>query len=171
MKQADGGPNQGFPTYAKTLQEEEGRIMRLIHQQLPQCQAGVRVQPDHIRLLRQNRLLNPEPYAFESGFAVKWLIEQQIKGDPELNFDPAKGEVKAPWLSWGPYLWTKGDTSRTDGFYFVESDFRAEDGTHPSRTGQEKVRAGCSWTSSRTIPPRAAGSRLAEIVECVARGQ
>ncbi len=39
--------------------------------------------------------LNPEPYAYESAFSVKWLIEQQIDGDKSLNFDPARGEVKA----------------------------------------------------------------------------
>jgi hypothetical protein len=32
--------------------------------------------------------LSPEPTAFETGFAVKWLIQAQIEGDPELNYDP-----------------------------------------------------------------------------------
>ena len=27
--------------------------------------------------------------AFETGFAVKWLVEAQINGDMALNFDPA----------------------------------------------------------------------------------
>jgi hypothetical protein len=62
--------------------------------------------------------LNPEPYAYESGFSVKWLIEQQLKGEPALNYDPAKGEVKVPWLSWGPYLWARGTDKRSDGFSY-----------------------------------------------------
>ncbi len=74
----------------------------------------------------------------ESGFAVKWLIEDQLKGDPALNYDPAKGPVKAPWLSWGPYLWANGTTKRTGGLFYEESDF-ASDGTHPSPKGQRKV--------------------------------
>src|SRR5207237_1804365 len=82
--------------------------------------------------------LNPEPYAYESAFSVKWLIEQQIKGDPSLNFDAKKGAVKAPWLSWGPYLWANGSTKRSDGFSYDESDFAA-DGTHLSASGIEKV--------------------------------
>jgi hypothetical protein len=45
---------------------------------------------------------NPEPYAFESGFAVKWAIEDQLNGNPALNFDPAQGPVLAPWIAWGP---------------------------------------------------------------------
>jgi len=79
--------------------------------------------------------LNPEPYAYETGFAVKWLIEKQISGAAELNYDPAKGAVVAPWLSWGPYLWTDGLRGRSDGLLSVcptdlESDF-----THPSALG------------------------------------
>ncbi len=136
MKQADAGPNQGFPNYAKTLQEDEGRILQLIRKRFPNVKLAYLSSRTSAFFAKIG--LNPEPYAFESGFSVKWLIEQQIKGDPELNFDPAKGEVKAPWLSWGPYLWTKGDSKRADGFYYVESDFGA-DGTHPSKTGQEKV--------------------------------
>ncbi len=40
--------------------------------------------------------LNPEPFAYESGFAVKWLIADQISGKPDLNYNPAKGFVRAP---------------------------------------------------------------------------
>src|SRR5436190_2540097 len=31
--------------------------------------------------------LNPEPYAYESGFVVRWLIQSQMKGDQTLNDD------------------------------------------------------------------------------------
>src|SRR5205823_5438823 len=78
-----------------------------------------------------------EPYAFESGFSVKWLVEEQLKGDAALNFDPKKGEVKAPWLSWGPYLWANG-VKTADNLPYEEADF-ANDGTHPSAAGQKKV--------------------------------
>jgi hypothetical protein len=44
---------------------------------------------------------NKEPWSYETGFAVKWLTEEQINGAAELNCDPGKGAVKAPWLSWG----------------------------------------------------------------------
>ncbi|MBX6313478.1 MAG: hypothetical protein IRY99_11265, partial [Isosphaeraceae bacterium] len=83
--------------------------------------------------------LNPEPYAYQSGFAVKWLIEKQIEGAPELNYDPERGPVKAPWLSWGPYLWADGVKPRADGLSYIRSDF-AGDGTHPAPNGaREKV--------------------------------
>jgi hypothetical protein len=84
--------------------------------------------------------LNPEPYAYENAFAVRWLIQLQIKGDPRLNFDPAKGEVKAPVLLWGPYLWADGVNPRkTDGLTNVVGDYSPNDGTHPTESGQEKV--------------------------------
>ncbi len=56
---------------------------------------------------------NPEPFAFESGFAVQWTIADQINGTGNLNFDPAKGPVVAPYLSWGPYLWPAISTSNS----------------------------------------------------------
>jgi hypothetical protein len=83
--------------------------------------------------------LNPEPYAFESGLSVKWLIEDQIKGEPSLNYDSAKGSVKAAWLSWGPYLWASGSTPRKDGFAYEVKDFSPGDGTHLSDSGVDKV--------------------------------
>jgi hypothetical protein len=70
---------------------------------------------------------------------VKWLIEQQIKDDPNLNHDASKGPVKAPWLSWGPYLWANGTTPRSDGFRFALDDFRENDRMHESPKGQLKI--------------------------------
>ncbi len=78
--------------------------------------------------------LNPEPIAFETGFAFKWMIQDQINGLASLNFDPAKGAVAAPYLSWGPYLWADGTVPRSDGFTWLCSDLEA-DYTHPSTNG------------------------------------
>ena len=84
--------------------------------------------------------LNPEPFAYESGFSVRWLIERQLRAEPALNADPALGPVKAPVLLWGPYLWADGLVARRDGLSWRCEDFAA-DGTHPSASGQEKVAA------------------------------
>jgi hypothetical protein len=137
IKQADAFPNQGFPKYAKTLQEELANIVRILPKRFPNIRLAYLSSRTYggFATIR----LNPEPYAYESGFSVKWLIEQQIKGDASLNYDPKKGAVKAPWLSWGPYLWANGTTKRSsDGFSYQASDF-GNDGTHQSPAGQKKV--------------------------------
>jgi hypothetical protein len=136
IKEADARPNEGFPDYAKTLQAELKKIVQLLPKRFPNCKmvylssrtyGGYASTP-----------LNPDPYAYESGFSVKWLIEEQLKGDPALNYDPRQGQVRAPWLSWGPYLWANGTTKSADGYWYDEKDF-ASDGTHLSNAGVEKV--------------------------------
>jgi hypothetical protein len=83
--------------------------------------------------------LNPEPYAYESAFVVRWLIQAQIKGGVALNFDQKRGDVKSPILLWGPYFWGDGVTPRkSDGLVWNRDDL-AQDGTHPSQSGREKV--------------------------------
>jgi len=81
--------------------------------------------------------INPEPYAYESAYVVRWLIQDQIKGAPELSW--AADKAKAPLLLWGPYLWADGVTPRAgDQLVWKREDLR-EDGTHPSQSGREKV--------------------------------
>jgi hypothetical protein len=77
---------------------------------------------------------NPEPYAYEVGFAVKGAIQDQINGNTNLNDNPTLGVVKAPWMSWGPYYWSNGMLGRKDGLIWDCADFSG-DGTHPSSTG------------------------------------
>lgn len=84
-------------------------------------------------------VLNPEPYAYEGAFAVRRLIQDQAYGNLELNYDPKTGDVKAPLLLWGPYLWADGVKPRkSDGLVWTRADF-ADDGTHPSQSGRQKV--------------------------------
>jgi hypothetical protein len=72
--------------------------------------------------------LNPEPYAYESAFAVRWLIQDQMKSD-----------ARSPILLWGPYLWADGTTPRkSDGLVWKREDV-ANDGVHPTMAGREKV--------------------------------
>ena len=85
------------------------------------------------------RLVNPEPFAYETAFSVRWLIQEQIKGDANLNHDQKKGKVVAPLLLWGPYLWADGVTPRKgDGLVWERKDF-TNDGVHPTLKGREKV--------------------------------
>jgi hypothetical protein len=79
-----------------------------------------------------------EPLSYEQGFAVKWLIEAQMLGEPLLNHDPLLGPVEAPVVVWGPYLWAFGDMPRLDGFSTPRPYF-GPDGVHASRLGEERI--------------------------------
>jgi hypothetical protein len=136
IKQADAGPDEGFPGYARKLQKELRKIVQLLPKRFPNVKLVYLSSRTYGGYARTR--LNPEPYAFESGFAVKWLIQEQLDGDKVLNFDPARGEVKAPWLSWGPYLWANGTAKSAEGFISEEGDFGG-DGTHHSEAGVRKM--------------------------------
>jgi hypothetical protein len=136
LKEAIAGPSGEFPKHPLELQEQLAQDVRVARARFPNLKiaylssriyAGYAVTP-----------LNPEPFAYESGFAVKWLIERQIEGASDLSYDPARGPVKAPWLAWGPYLWADGTRPRSDGLTYASTDL-GPDGTHPSPNGQKKV--------------------------------
>lgn len=125
LKEAIAGERSSFPVDAKRLQEALRAIVQILGQQFP-----------NLRIVYlSNRTyggyattrLNPEPVAYESSFAVKWVIEDRINGT-----------LRGPWLAWGPYLWTDATKGRLDGFIWECQDVRA-DGTHPSPSGVQKV--------------------------------
>lgn len=139
--QALANPQQygAFPEHAQVLAECIGVMVREAKRRYPNLQlvflssrtyAGYAV-----------RELNPEPYAYESAFAVRQLILEQINGNPRYNCDPEQGPVVAPVLVWGPYLWADGVVPRrSDGLVWERADFTAPpDGTHPSSLGTAKV--------------------------------
>jgi len=125
-----------FPDKALELQADLEAIVQNLKTHYPNIK--IAYLSSRTRSYTYFRGLSPEPLAYETGFAVKWLIEKQINGDPALNFDPEKGEVKAPYLSWGPYLWIDGTNPRQDGRIWVAEDMTS-DCTHPSDTGKTKV--------------------------------
>ena len=132
LKEAIANPTGGFPASTDTLGYELSRIARIIHDKFPNVRLTYLT--SRIYAGYATTTLNPEPYAYESGFAVKGLIEKQIAGAESLNFDPTRGAVTSPWLSWGPYLWADGLNPRSDGLTWPCSDFQS-DGTHPNAMG------------------------------------
>lgn len=135
LTQTQGGD---FPAKAQALQADLVKVVQNLKQYLPNLQ--IAYLSSRTRSYTYWRGLSPEPVAYETGFAVKWLIEAQIEGDPELTFDPAQGDVRAPLLSWGPYLWIDGQNPRADGYTWLAEDM-IRDCTHPSRSGNHKVAA------------------------------
>ncbi|MEW5983003.1 MAG: hypothetical protein AB1806_11630 [Acidobacteriota bacterium] len=135
VKLANSNPRGDFRREAELMRDQIGGVLRQLRVRFP-----------HLRLAYLSSrtyggyattTLNPEPYAYESGFAVKWVIEQQLAGAGGLGLDE-NGAGDVPWLSWGPYLWADGLTPRSDGLIWTCADF-ADDGTHPSASGRRKV--------------------------------
>lgn len=137
----------------------------LLVQQLGNIARAMKVRYPHLRLVFfSSRIyggfatttLNPEPYAYESGFAVKWVIEAQISQmqNNGVVVDARAGDLNfntvAPWLAWGSYLWADGTRPRSDGLIWIPADFEG-DGTHPAESGESKVGA-MLFDSFRTSP-------------------
>ena len=137
VKQAIAGPRAGFPAGADRLREHLAEIVRLAKARYPNLRLAFLSSRIYAGYARSR--LNPEPYAYESAFAVRELIQKQLGSDPSLNADAARGAVRAPLLLWGPYLWADGATPRkSDGLFYAPEDL-GPDGTHPSPSGREKV--------------------------------
>jgi Putative Ig domain/Bacterial Ig-like domain (group 1) len=140
MEDTDGIATGTFPTDIAELQTEYETMMQTMHTLFPNLKMvyfSPRVYGGYSNGVGTPD--NPEPYAYEVGFAMKWAIQDQINGAADLNYNPALGAVVAPWMSWGPYYWSNGMLGRKDGLEWDCADFSA-DGTHPSSTyGQLKV--------------------------------
>jgi lysophospholipase L1-like esterase len=139
IKQAMMGPAKlgELPKHADVLKADIEQILILARQHYPNVKLAYL--SSRIYAGYATTQLNPEPYAYESAFAVRWTIEDQMKAVSPINADPAGGEVKSPVVLWGPYLWADGIKGRkADGLVWKREDF-GNDGTHPSDSGRKKV--------------------------------
>ena len=140
IEDTDGIATGTFPTDINALQSQYETMMQTMLTLFPNLKMvyfGTRVYGGYSNGVGKPD--NPEPYAFEVGFAVKWAIQDQLNGNANLNYNPALGPVVAPWMSWGTYYWSNGMLGRNDGLVWDCEDF-SSDGTHPSSTyGQLKV--------------------------------
>ena len=137
IKQAEIRPQGALQEHAGKLRDDLITILNLLKERYP----NLRVAYLSSRIYGGYAAtpLNPEPYAYEGAFAMRWVIQEQIGKNPKLNCDPRFGDVKAPLVLWGPYLWADGTTPRkSDGLVWERKDLGG-DGTHPSDTGRQKV--------------------------------
>jgi hypothetical protein len=132
LKQATIGETAEFPQDAQKLQGYLRDIVLIIENRFPNIQAiyfSSRIYGGYAGIDSSS----PEPWAYQSAFAVKWLIRAQMTGS-----DPALAYQNSPWLAWGPYMWADGLAPRSDGFVWKCDDF-GDDGLHPSTAGEIKV--------------------------------
>lgn len=141
VKQANAGPTVGLPdpnADAFTLLRRLGNVVRAAKVRYPNLK---QVYLDSRIWSCREGGLNGEPFAYEGGYAVKWLVEAQINQLATGEIDPDAGDLSldvAPWLAWGAYLWADGANERSDGLTWSPADL-ATDCTHPSDSGEEKV--------------------------------
>jgi hypothetical protein len=145
VKVANANPQVSLPAEASDallLETQMGHIVRALKVRYPnlrQVFLSSRIYAGYA-----TTTLNPEPYAYESAFAVKWLVESQVRQMAGGLFavDSRAGNLHydspAPWIAWGPYLWADGLHPRSDGLIWEPADL-ASDGTHPSASGEYKV--------------------------------
>ena len=132
---AGASPAEGLPE-ARVLHDDLGSIVRILRDSFPNlrlCYLSDRAFGGYA----SER--SAEPRVYETGFAVKWLIEDQIAGSPELNWDPALGPARAPLLLWGPYLWARGEEPNALGAHWLLEDYEQGSVAHPSAAGEQKV--------------------------------
>jgi hypothetical protein len=133
VKLADSNPTAAFPAHARTLKDEIVTVLRMLKQRYPNF--AMAYLSSRIYAGYATSTLNPEPFAYESGFAVRWVIEDQLNG-----LLPYSGPTAdSPWVAWGPYLWADGTTPNSTGLSWSCGDLQTSDGTHPSTSGRQKV--------------------------------
>lgn len=131
VKLANKGPRGTLQEHGRKLETDTLAVLQNARAHFPNLRVaylGSRIYGGYA-----TSMLNPEPYAYDSAFAARWLIQRQIKGDDAL------APEKSPLLLWGPYFWADGTKGRkTDALVWERADF-AQDGTHPSESGRNKV--------------------------------
>lgn len=135
IKLANKGPNGDLKEHGEKLEKDALAVIQNAKAKFPNLQLAYL--SSRIYGGYSTGALNPEPYAYESAFPVRWLIQRQIQGEESLSFEGTK--VLSPVLLWGPYLWADGVNPRQSDKLVYNREDLASDGTHPSQAGRQKV--------------------------------
>lgn len=97
--------------YADTLKNYYVQVFQKLHQLFPNLKSCYLTGSAYAGYATNSSVIR-EPFAYQTGWAVKWVIQDQINCDPSLQYTvtgaPPPQVEKAPWLAWGPYFWADG---------------------------------------------------------------
>jgi len=137
LKEANANPKAGFPDEARHLKNSLVEDMAIAKKDYPNLH--IAYLSSRIYAGYANIPLNPEPYAYEGAFAVRWAIQEQSKAAAKPGDVAAKPGVQLPLMLWGPYLWADGLKGRKAADLVWKREDFGPDGTHPSELGRQKV--------------------------------
>jgi len=125
-----------FPAYAQKLQGYLEATARNLKLHFPNLKLVYYTSRERAYIMYRKG----EPDCYEAGFAIRWMIDKQMHGDPQLNWNPDKGEVRAPFILWGPYFWCDGPKPRSDGLIWTccEPTSDVYNNPHPEPAGAQK---------------------------------
>jgi hypothetical protein len=130
LKETLKHPTVTWPADANLLRDDLHSIVHILKQKYPNLWLVYLSSRIYAGYAETN--LSPEPHAYQGGFSVKWLIQDQLQGKMPVS------ATTVPWLGWGPYMWADGLKPRSDGLTWECHDFDV-DGTHPAAGAVAKV--------------------------------
>jgi len=105
-------PPRPFPDVMRNMQRDLDKVLAYCVERFPNLKIAY-LTCDGFR-----HFTGFEPHVYQEAFALKWLIESQLAGEPSTQFEGP--DRRLPWLTWGPYIWD----NTWDRSYFT-------DGVHP----------------------------------------
>jgi hypothetical protein len=145
FKDTDIGATSSLPSPsadAYSLEKTFGAVLRAIKVRYPNTREVFFSSRIYGGYIVASENVVPEPYAYENGYGVKWVIQAQIDEERTGVVNPLTGDLNpntvAPWAGWASYLWANGTTPRSDGLIWERKDFE-KDGEHPTTSGRTKV--------------------------------
>ena len=130
VQDLDAGPSGTYPTDMAPTQSDLETMARNLHTKFPNLKIAYYSARIYGGYGNGVNTYDPEPFAYENSFAVKGVVQDQLNGVNNLNYDPNLGPVTAPWIAWGPYYWANGLTPRSDGLTWSCQELKV-DGLHP----------------------------------------
>lgn len=134
----ESSPTGTFPAHARKMQADLKQALKVCKHRMPNLKLAF-LTSSHFTGYRSAGSV--EPYVYEQGFAVKWLIEEQLsRSDATMDCWSNPADPAFPWLAWAGYPWTDGGVQRAwDGLTWDCPADVQSDGLHQNVAGGQKL--------------------------------